>query len=91
MKVLRRKRRMICLPLLVLLLSSAGVFYGGVWVSEKRAMLFAPPAADRVFTQEELPAELQERLAPSPAARGGNLAPDLRNADEALRTARDSH
>ena len=87
MKVLRRKRRMICLPLLALLLSSAGVFYGGVWISEKRAMLFAPPAADRVFTQEELPAELQERLAPSPAARGGNLAPDLRNADEALRTA----
>jgi len=87
MKVLRRKRRMICLPLFALLLSSAGVFYGGMWISEKRAMLFAPPAADRVFTQEELPAELQERLAPNPAARGGNLAPDLRNADEALRTA----
>ena len=87
MKVLHRKRRMICLPLFVLLLSSAGVFYGGMWVSEKRAMLFAPPAADRVFTQEELPAELQERLTPSPAARGGKLAPDLRNADEAIRTA----
>jgi len=87
MKVLHRKRRMICLPLLALLLSSAGVFYGGMWVSEKRAMLFAPPAADRVSTQEELPAELQERLAPGTAARSGTLAPDLRNADEALRTA----
>ena len=87
MKVLHRKRRMICLPLLALLLSSAGVFYGGMWVSEKRAMLFAPPAADRVFTQEELPAELQERLSPGPAYRGGKLAPDLQNADEALRMA----
>ena len=87
MKVLHRKRRMICLPLFALLLSSAGVFYGGMWISEKRAMLFAPPAADRVFTQEELPAELQERLAPGPSARGGKLAPDLRNADEAMRTA----
>lgn len=87
MKVLRRKRRMICLPLFALLLSSAGVFYGGMWISEKRALRFAPPAADRVFTQEELPAELQERLTPGPAARGGKLAPDSRNVDEALRTA----
>lgn len=87
MAVLHRKRRMIGLPLFALFLSSAAVFYGGMWVSEKRAKLFAPPSADRVFTQQELPVELQEQLAPSPATRAVKPGPDLRNADEALRTA----
>ncbi len=87
MKALRKKRRMISLPLLALLLSSAGIFYGGMWISEKRAKLFAPPAADRIFSQEELPAELQERLAPGPSARTDKTVADLRYADEAMRTA----
>lgn len=87
MKVLRRRRRMISLPLLALLLSSAAVFYGGMWISEKRAKLFAPPAADRIFTQEELPVELEQRLAPGPSARSDKTGADLRYADEAIRTA----
>jgi cytoskeleton protein RodZ len=87
MKALRRRRRMIGLPLFALFLCSAAVFYGGMWVSEKRAKLFAPPAADSIFTQEELPVELQERLAPGPAAHGDKPGADLRNADEAMRTA----
>ncbi len=87
MKVLHKKRRMISLPLLALLVSSAAVFYGGMWISEKRARLFAPPSADRIFTQEELPVELQERLAPGPTTRGDKTGADLRHADEAMRTA----
>jgi len=86
MKILRKRRRIISLPLLALFVSSAAVFYGGMWISEKRARLFAPMPADRIFTQEELPAELQERLAPGPAARDKTGA-DLRNADEAIRNA----
>ncbi len=87
MKALRKRRRMISLPLLALLLSSAGIFYGGMWISEKRARLFAPPAADRIFSQEELPSELQERLAPGPCARVDKSVADLRYADEVMRTA----
>jgi cytoskeleton protein RodZ len=87
MKALRRRRRMISLPLLALLLSSAGIFYGGMWISEKRARLFAPPAADRILSQEELPAELQERLAPGQSARTDKTGADLRHADEVMRTA----
>ena len=87
MKVLHRKRRMIGLPLFALLLCSAAVFYGGMWISEKRTKLFAPPDADRVFTQEELPVELQERLAPGPAARLEKQGAEWRKTDEALRTA----
>ena len=64
MKILRKKRRMVSLPLLALLISSAAVFYGGMWVSEKRAKLFAPPSADRIFTQEELPVELEHAWLP---------------------------
>jgi cytoskeleton protein RodZ len=87
MKVLRKKRRLIGLPLFALVLSSAAVFYCGMWISEKRARLSAPPAADRIFTQEELPAELQERLAPGPTTRSDKTGADLRYADDALRTA----
>jgi hypothetical protein len=58
-----------------------------MWISEKRAMLFAPPAADRIFTQEELPVELQERLAPGPTARSDRTGADVRYADEAIKTA----
>src|SRR5208337_1062725 len=58
MKLLSKRRRLISLPLLALFLISAAVFYGGMWVSEKRLQLFAPPDADRVFTQEEIPADL---------------------------------
>jgi cytoskeletal protein RodZ len=87
MKILHKRRRMISLPVFALLLSFAAVFYGGMWISEKRARLFAPPAADRIFTQEELPVELQELMAPSPTARGDKTVADARYADEAIRTA----
>ncbi len=87
MKLLHKRRRMISLPLFALVLISAAVFYGGMWVSERRSKLFAPPEAERVFTQEELPADLQERLAPGPGARIEKPGPDLRKADEAIRNA----
>jgi cytoskeleton protein RodZ len=87
MKLLRKRRRMISLPLFALFLISAAVFYGGMWVSERRSKLFTPPEAERVFTQEELPADLQEQLAPGPSARIEKPGPDWRKADEAIRTA----
>ncbi len=87
MKFMHRRRRMISLPLFALFLISAGVFYGGMWVVERRSKLFATPDADRVFTQEEIPADLQERLAPGPSARIKKSGTDLRTADEAIRNA----
>jgi len=87
MKLLRKRRRMISLPLFALILSSAAVFYGGMWISEKRARLFAPPAADRIFTQEELPVELQALLAPGSTPRDGKTVSDTGYADKAIRTA----
>lgn len=68
MKILRKKRRMVSFPLLLLTLATIGICYGGMWISEKRARLYAPPAADRILTQEELPVELQQRLVPTPGA-----------------------
>lgn len=65
MKLLHKKRRMLGFPLLMLTLATAAVIYGGAWISEKRSKLYAPPAADRFFTQEDLPVELQEKLAPT--------------------------
>ncbi|MHC1727970.1 MAG: helix-turn-helix domain-containing protein [Syntrophobacteraceae bacterium] len=65
MKILRRKRRMVSFPLLLLLLSSAAVFYGGIWISEKRAQLYAPPMAEQILSQEDLPAELRQKLGPA--------------------------
>ncbi len=87
MKILRKRRRMISLPLFALLLTSAAVFYGGMWISEKRARLFAPPAADRIFIQEELPVELQALLAHGSTARNDKTVTDTRLADKAMRTA----
>ena len=87
MKLLRKRRRMISLPLLALFLIFAAVFYGGMWVSERRSQMFAPPDTDRVFTQEEIPADLQERLASGPGARIDKPGPDWRKADEAIRNA----
>lgn len=87
LKLLQRRRRMISLPLFALLLISASVFYGGMWVSERRSHLFVLPDADRVFTQEEVPADLQERLASGPGARIDKRGPDWRKADEAIRNA----
>ncbi len=87
MKLLARRRRMISLPLFALLLIAASVFYGGMWVSEKRSQLSALPDADRVFTQEEVPADLQERLVSGPGARIDKPGPDWRKADEAIKNA----
>ena len=71
MKILHKKRRMISAPLLMLVITSVAVFYGGMWVSEKRSKMYAPPAADRIFIQEELPAELQQKLSPASKAVDG--------------------
>ncbi len=87
MKLMQKRRRMISLPLFALFLISAAVLYGGMWVAERRSKLFATPDADRVFTQEEIPADLQERLAPGPSARIKKPGADLRKADEAIRKA----
>jgi cytoskeletal protein RodZ len=87
MKLLHKRRRMISLPLFALFLISAGVFYGGMLVSERRSKLFSPPDAERVFTQEEIPADLQQRLAPGPSARVEKPGPDLRAANEAIKNA----
>jgi cytoskeletal protein RodZ len=96
MKILHKKRRMISAPLLVLVITSVAVFYGGMWVAEKRTKMYAPPAADRIFTQEELPAELQQKLGPASKAIDSEhlrqaSPPDsgigLREADNAIRDA----
>ncbi|MGD0399505.1 MAG: RodZ domain-containing protein [Syntrophobacteraceae bacterium] len=87
MKLMHKKRRMISLPLFALFLISAALFYGGMWVAERRSKLFATPDADRVFTQEEIPADLQERLAPGPSARIKKPGADMQKADEAIRKA----
>ena len=87
MKTLRKKRRMIGLPVFVLLLISAAIFYGGTWVSERRSKLLAPPDANRIFTQEEFPEEMQERLASGFNARPWKSRADFSKADEAIRKA----
>lgn len=92
MKILRHKRRMIGFPLLVLVLMTVGIVYGGMWISEKRSKLYAPPEPNRVFLQEDLPAELQKKLTPSARVEsklGGREAasPTARDADRALRDA----
>ncbi|MEM5788050.1 MAG: RodZ domain-containing protein [Syntrophobacteraceae bacterium] len=65
MKLFRQKRKMVAFPLLVFALATAAIMYGGAWISEKRARLHAPPALDRISTQEELPAELRQKLSRS--------------------------
>lgn len=87
MKILRKKRRMIGLPVFALLLISAALFYGGAWVSERRSKLTALPDADKIFTQEEFPAELQERLTPGPNTEVEKPGADLWKANEAIRNA----
>jgi len=87
MKLMHQKRRMISLPLFALFLISAALFYGGMWVAERRSKLFATPDADRVFTQEEIPADLQERLAPGPSVRIKKPGADWQKSDEAIRKA----
>lgn len=79
MKLLRRRRRMLSFPLFLLALATLGILYGGMWISEKRARLYAPPPADRIATQEDLPAELLQKLA---QAEKKGMRPDR----EALRT-----
>ena len=87
MKVLRRKRRMIGLPLLVLLLSSAGVFYGGMWISEKRAQLFRPARCRKGFHAAGTPCRITGTAYSRPGRPRREARPDSRYVDEALRTA----
>ena len=87
MKILRKKRRMIGLPVFALFLILAVLFFGGTWVSERRSKLTVPPDEDRGFTQKELPAELQQRLAPGPNAGTEKAGADLRKANESMRNA----
>jgi cytoskeleton protein RodZ len=85
MKILRKKRRMVSFPLLLLTLVTIGICYGGMWISEKRARLYAPPAADRILAQEDLPAELQQRLVAGPNAHRKQTAPEAgMNASQGL-------
>ncbi len=88
MKALRKKRRMISLPLLALLLSSAGIFYGGMWVSEKTRKVVRTACRRQNFLprRNSLP---NCRNGWRPAQAPGSIRPwpDLRNADEAMRTA----
>lgn len=65
-KTLYKRRKMIALPVLVFFLASAAVFYGGEWISKRRSKLYAPPNANRMFSQENLPAELQHLPASRP-------------------------
>lgn len=83
MKMLRKKRRMISFPLLLFALATALVMYGGAWISEKRARLYAPPAADRILSQEDLPAELLEKLAPAPGVQAGQRRAALNSRSDA--------
>jgi cytoskeletal protein RodZ len=87
MRFLHKKRRMIGLPLFILFVISAGAFYGGAWLSERRSKLSAPLDADRIFTQEELPAELQQQTSRGPDSRVDKPGSVLRKADEAIRNA----
>jgi cytoskeleton protein RodZ len=73
-KTLYKRRRMVALPVLVLLLSAAGVFYGGDWIAKRRSKLYAPPDANRIFSQQNLPAELQE-LKPATAQKAKTAKP----------------
>ncbi|MDR3554232.1 MAG: DUF4115 domain-containing protein [Syntrophobacteraceae bacterium] len=83
-KTLYKRRRMVALPVLVLLLSAAGVFYGGDWIAKRRSKLYAPPEANRIFSQQNLPAELQ-KLKPATAqkARTAKPAPEPVKAPQA--------
>jgi len=65
MKMLRHRKRSFSCPLLILTIATIGIMYGGAWVSEKRARMYAPPPiADHISTQQEdLPEELRQKLA----------------------------
>jgi len=76
MKILRKKRRMVSFPLLLLTLVTICICYGGMWISDKRARLYAPPDADRILAQEELPVELQQKLVSPPNANRKQPAPE---------------
>jgi cytoskeleton protein RodZ len=89
MKILRKKRRMVSFPLFLLALATIGICFGGMWISEKRARLFAPPAADRIFTQEDLPAELQQKLVPGPNAGRKQPSPEAALKSPVNRAVRD--
>lgn len=87
MKMFRKKRRMVSLPLLLFALATALTMYGASWISEKRARLYAPPAANHIFSQEELPPELLEKLAPQPGVAGQQRRAAVSRGDADLREA----
>jgi cytoskeleton protein RodZ len=59
-----RRKRLVALPVFVFFISSVAVFYGGAWVCKRRSKLYDPPNANRIFSQDNLPAELQKLAAP---------------------------
>jgi cytoskeleton protein RodZ len=63
-KAFYRRRRLVALPVFVFFISSVAVFYGGTWVCKRRSKLYDPPNANRIFSQDNLPAELQKLAAP---------------------------
>ncbi|MFZ2445777.1 MAG: RodZ domain-containing protein [Syntrophobacteraceae bacterium] len=64
MKTLEKKRRIVSFPLLLLAVATVVVMLAGAWISEKRARLYEPPAAEWISSQEDLPSELRQKLAP---------------------------
>lgn len=71
-KTLFKRRKMVALPLFVFFLSSTAVFFGGEWISQRRSRLFAPPpGANRLLSQQSLPAELQKSPTRTPPKRPG--------------------
>jgi cytoskeleton protein RodZ len=62
---LRRKRRLGAHSLLLLTIAAVGIIYGGIWISDRRARLAEnEPLADRFFSQQDLPPDLQSSLPP---------------------------
>lgn len=59
-KTIHKRRRMVALPVFVFFLAAVTVYCGGMWISKRRSKLFAPPNANKIFSQDNLPVELQQ-------------------------------
>jgi cytoskeletal protein RodZ len=80
-KTLYKRRRMIALPIFICVFASAAIFYGGEWISKRRSTLYAPPNANRIFSQENLPADLPVMAGSKPrSAKPTGPAPQTANA-----------
>ena len=83
-KTLRKRRRLVALPIFVFFFFAAAVFYGGMWISKRRSKLYAPPNANWISSQQNLPVDLRELPASgekTPSAK--KPAPETAKADQA--------